>query len=540
MSMTILHKFHRWLVHASNYEAKWRSNNETNFDYYDGDQWSEFEKEALEARGQQATVLNMIRPTIDMVLALEAERRVNIQVTEREEDDNLMATLLTKLLAQVFEQNDKDYYASQSFREGLIGGRGWMMVRPYKDRKKQVQVSVDWVPWEECFIDPHHRKPDGSDARYVFRKVWMDRDQVKKKWPGKSDEIDSAFNEDYEGIENEAQGEGSRFEYYDKNSERICIVHCWYTDAEENVRYVIFSDEVFLRGSEKGENKDIIDIGMYPLIPFTAFRTRKGYPRGLVDLIKDPQDQINKLNSKYLWNVSSNRLIIEEGATDDVDDAHEEFNHPNGLVVLNNGGLNKMHLDNNLNENSYLAQHLQFMLAMMQRTSGINDAQLGYGGVNERSATQQRQRISQGNSVQTQLMESFHFTSKRVAEVALRTIGKYFDDRRIIRIAQPNGETEHYAVNDPVGQDESGSLVLANEIDDLLNYDVILKSVSAYSSTKEIEMQYLTEMAKSGALPQQLAGKMFLEASDMPNKENYIFQLEELHKQMAAQPQPSQ
>jgi len=525
-----IHKFDRWLASAEVYESNWRKDNEFNFSYYDNDQWTDAEEDILESRGQQPTTLNVVRPTIDMVLALEQSKRSDMQVVGREESDEVIARLLTELLTQVYDENDIDYYLSRVFREGIIGGRAWAHTYPAKDASGQVCVRVDWVPWEEVFVDPFHRRPDGSDARWQIRRVWMDRDYVKKKWPGKSAEVDSAFNEDYEGIEYEGQVSAMDrgLSYYDKKTDRVAVHYCWYRDANRVLKHVVFAEEVFFVGGPEGKNPDPYGIDTYPFTPFYSFRTRKGHPRGLVRLLRSVQDQINKLNSKYLWNMSANRLMYETGAVMDPDSLREEFNRPDGVVELVEGGMGRVRTEENLRESSYLAQHLQFLLAMVQRISGVNDSMLGYGGMNERSAMQQENRILQGAAMQTQILENLHFTKKQVSRSVLRLIGKYYTERKVIRIVQPNGEWKHYAMNNPTGETgEDGKPILENEIGDILKYDVIMKSVPPFSTTRERSAQIISEVAKAGVLPAELVGKVLIQLLDIPHKEELVFQLEQ-------------
>jgi len=536
-----LHKFDRWLRASEVYEEPWRKDNEENFSYYDNDQWTEEETDVLDERGQSPTTLNVVRPTVDMVLALEQSKRTDLQIIGREESDEAMARLLTELVKQIHDTSDIDYYLSRVFREGIIGGRSWVHTYPRKENG-QVCIKVDWVPWEEVFIDPFHRRPDGSDARWQTRRVWMDRDYVKKKWPGKADAVDSAFLDDYEGIEYEAKVSTTDrgIGYYDKKNDRIAVHFCWYRDADKKLKHVVFADEVFFVGSPEGENPDPYGIDTFPFTPFTCFRTRKGRPRGMVRLLRSVQDQINKLNSKYLWNMSSNRIMYETGAVTDPDDLREEWNRPDGAVALADGGMGRIRTEENLRESSYLSNHLQFLLAMVQRISGVNDSMLGYGGQNERSAMQQENRILQGAAMQTQILENLHFTKKQVTRSILRLIGKYYTDRHVIRIVRPNGEWQHYAINNPTGEtDEGGKPILENKIDDILKYDVVFKSVPPFNTTRERSAQIISEVAKTGMLPPQLIGKALFELLDIPHKEELIFQLEQA-QQAAAEPPPAQ
>ncbi|MGN1366034.1 MAG: hypothetical protein ACI406_11755, partial [Victivallis vadensis] len=395
------HKFHRWLVNTENFERDWRKRNQRNFDFYDGDQWTADEKETLINRGQQPTVLNLIRPTIDMVLSLEVEKRSDLQVVGRNPDDVEIGDILTALLKQVRDQSSADFFESKSFRDGIIGGRGWLFVDLERKQDREIgkivpgQVFVRHIPWEEVFIDPYHRLPDGTDARFIIRKVWVDRDILKQRYPKKADKIDGVFNEDYEGIEYRAQKDApdrATYKYYDPLSGRVCTCHCWYKDARGRVRFVLFADEVFLEGDPEDDsaNEPPNKVDCYPLIPFTAFRRRQGDPQGLVEHLIDYQVQINKLNSKYLWDISTNRLMIENDALDtaenSVEEARIEWARPNGVVITNPGGLSKIRVEENLRELQYLDSHLQLLMGLMQRTSGVNDSMTGIGGQNERSA----------------------------------------------------------------------------------------------------------------------------------------------------------
>ena len=56
---------------AERFEESWRRQNEENFRYYDGDQWTAEEMQALRLRGQPPVVVNMVGAMIDMVRSLQ-------------------------------------------------------------------------------------------------------------------------------------------------------------------------------------------------------------------------------------------------------------------------------------------------------------------------------------------------------------------------------------------------------------------------------------------------------------------------------------
>jgi hypothetical protein len=269
-------------------------------------------------------------------------------------------------------------------------------------------------------------------------------------------------------------------------------------------------------------------------------RDRFGRPKGIVRDLVDLQDQINKLNSKFLWTVAANRVIVEEGAVPDEDELREEMQKPDGLAILNEGGLAKMRVDDKYRDLSYMSNHLNFLLQTEQRISGVNDSMLGLGGTNERSGIMQNTRINQGAAMQTTILENMYFSKQRMALVLLRLIGTFYTDYRIVRITAPNGLTDNYEFNIPE-RDEAGNLTgnIINKIEDTLYYDVYLKKVPPFNSIRDRMLTIFAEILKSNVIPAPIAGKMMIMLSDMPNKEDLILELENFYQAQAQAAAPA-
>lgn len=562
------HMFHRFLMAAMQFESPWRKKNQVSFEYYDDEQWTEGERRIIEERGQQATVINTIRPTIDMVCSVAAGRRADIQVAGREQGDDDKAVLLTELLRHVFDVCNFDYYYMDGFREACIGGRSWFECVKYTDEIGKDMLRIDKIPWENVYLDPFSRKPDASDARYIIKVKWIDRDVLTKIFPEAKELVENVFNaeyhNDYLGQEHEAQlnasDRGQGF-YYDNKTQRVRVCECYYTVPEtvkvrrfdeetgrekeveidqQTVHYVIFADDVILKGSATDHRANVNPLGvnLYPLIPMYCMRDRNGRPKGLVHSLIDIQEQINKLHSKFLWTLASNRLIVEEGAVRDVDKARSEYQRPDGVVVLTDGGMNKVRTDDKRMDLSFMSNHINFLLMTEQRLSGVNDSMLGIGGTNERSGTIQSARISQGAAMQTNVLENMFFSKQRIAYVMLRLIGRFYTDYRVIRVVGLNGVPEKYEFNKPVA-DGSGNNGILNRIDDTLYYDVWLKKVPPFDSTRERELTIFSEVLKTNAIPAPIAAKMMLELSDIPHKADFIFEIENFYKAQAEAAQAS-
>jgi hypothetical protein len=563
------HIFDRWMRSAQRFEKEWRDDNQKNFEYIDGEQWSANERCVIEGRGQQPTTINTILPTVDMVCAVASQQQADIQVIGRENSDEAMASLLTALLKHVLDTCHYDYQEKTGIREAYVGGRSWFEVGIFADERGKDLIKVDHIPWENVYLDPFSRKPDASDARFIIKSKWIDRDAVKSLFPEAEQMIDTVFEDDYHGQEFEAQMNSSgRSEFYwDSRSNRVRVCECYYKRPEkvtikilnedtgreqekeiikDVLHYVIFADELILQGSATDHSKNTpeLDIDIYPIVPMFCRRDRKGRPCGIVKNLIDLQDQINKLNSKFMWTLASNRLIMEEGATNEVEKIREEYQRPDGVVVLNSGGLSKIRVDDKYRDLSYMSNHLNFLLATEQRISGVNDSMLGLGGTNERSGIMQSTRISQGASMQTSILENMFYARECIARVILKLIGKYYTDYRIMQITEPNGERVNYqfnvkerTVNPQTGEVEERIL---NKIENILYYDVILKRVAPFTNIKERQMQIFAEVLKTGTLPAEIAGKIMLGLSDLPNKQDLLLEMQNIMQEQQQQAQALQ
>jgi len=532
-------RFIQWWREAHAYQSDWRVRNELNYSYYDGDQYTDAENTALERRGQQATVLNICRQTIDMIMAMEAQRRVEVNIAPREVSDEPMAEVLNGLLKQVSDVASRPYEEAQGFRQALTGGLGVMEVYPYQDDNNEWQIDVSQEPWEDFYVDPFSRKPDWSDARYVIKRVWMPLENARARWPKMADMVDQLWQqhldiseETFAGQENAAQTAAqteSSVSSFDVKNRRIAIHEVYYSlpvgtsRKRRKIHHVIHTDQIFFKGDPDDDSLNTFPYrgaNIYPYIPIIALTKRDGTYQGVVDLIRSIQDSVNKLNSKDIWNMSSNQIIMEEGATDDPEQARRQAARPDGVITVSDGSLQagRFQMRDNLRESANLHGREQALLGHAQRITGVNDATLGLGGTNARTASQESSRLLQGAALQTSLLENFFMAKRRTTEVVLRMIGAFFTDKRIARVQLPNGADDFVELNtEPF-----------NKIGDILRFDVVLREVPTFTTVRQENLKAITEVAKANILPLEIAGKAILELMELPNKRQLIQEFEQL------------
>ena len=545
------HRFEDWLQESGRFLTDWHQRNQLNYEYYDNRQWTEAEKSKLDDRGQQASVLNIIRPTVDMIISMENERTTNLQIQGRTPDDEATASLFTELISQVYTQNNLNYHISRVFRSGIVGGMGWLEAGVRDDEAGRPEIAVHLREWNTVFFDPFMKEPDATDARYIIYRHWMDRDEVGARFDVTDAELNSIEGwqpgsgkdgtvDEFDGREDNAQENADSFtfnKHYDSKSRRVAINETWYKNAEGKLHYVIWAGNVFLQGGlEDSQNTSPLDFDHYPIVPYIASMRHDGTPQGIVDWVKDEQDAINKLFSKWMWVTMSRQVAYEADAVEDPEELRAQIARPDGVIKLEPGALarNAFQMLSDKTESSHLLQMMQFQIQMAQRVSGVNDATLGLGGVNARSAEQENSRATSGAQMQSSFLENLFFTKTQLAKIIMRLIGQYYTKEIAVRSVAPTGDVVFTEFNKG-NVDADGQPFIENEITmaNILRYDVVVEHVMAFSTVKQLQARWLNELAQTGALPPQIVGELALQFSDIPNKDDVMQRLTAFNQQQA-------
>jgi len=225
--------------------------------------------------------------------------------------------------------------------------------------------------------------------------------------------------------------------------------------------------------------------------------------------MKDPQRWANKFFSQILHIVNSNAkggLIAETGAFVDPKKAEEQWADPAAVVLLKNGGLNKVKERDAASFPQALDRLMQFAIQSIPATAGVNLETLGLQQ-NDQAGILEQERKKATIMVLSPFFDSLRRYRKEEGRLLVHFINEYISDGRLIRVKNEQGE----------------QWVPLNRNEETLDYDIIVDEAPTSPNQKQevwaTMAQLLPQLLKEGMplppdffdyspLPSELAAKM--------------------------------
>lgn len=330
--------------------------------YYDGYQWTEAEKQAIEARGQPVITDNKIKDKIETYLGIERKGRADPKAFPRNSpSDEEGADAATDALRFVQDENLMQYAVSDAaenlFVEGLCGMEVCVDKKVGK-KSRRPKIKTPHVRWDRLYWDPHSFKCDFSDAKFKGTIAWMDLDDAIAKWPDKKAVIEASF-EIVSSSSAETHEDKPRWVANTQGRKRIQVLEHRYIRKGQWSRCVVvaagFLDDPAVSVYLDEEGEPVSDLELQAMYR----EGEDGTPYGAVRRYRDLQDDWNKRRSKSTHLLNTNQVLAEEGMLDDEQKAEirKEAARPDGVISSPTGA--KLAIQKNLD----LAQgHVQLMM----------------------------------------------------------------------------------------------------------------------------------------------------------------------------------
>ncbi len=542
------------------HEPPWRKLANQCADYYDNKQLTTEILQLMEERGVPSLICNMIKPTVDAVLGMEAKNRRDWMVTFGDDGQSeVVAQGINKKLNVAEREANADRGISQAYGGQVKAGAGWVEVGKHSDVTRDSPYRVNYVHRREIWWD--WRKPDEEDWRYLVRKQWFDEDQLIEMMPHLAYMIRGAcggwpsyalariaenFNSEVTGLADQLERAESSFtvsehEWRDTDRRRAVVYEVWYRkwkrglvfrmpnskwaefDQTKPTHMALFQaglvepqvrvfpqirQSIWIGPHRITDRKSPYPFNHFPYVPFFGFREdTTGIPYGLIRTMISPQDEINARRSRIQALLGSRRAEIDNDALDlehnTIDEAIDEVSRADMVLILDHkrrNGANAVRIMDNNDLTVTQFQMLQESKQEIHQATGLFPSMLG----DDSSATSGvaiNSLVEQSATTLGEINDEYASGRRRVGELFLALIVEDSKHEHAISIGEGKAKKAIY-FNRPTGEiDNGGNEVLENDVA-MAALKIELDDVPSTPTYRAQQFTQLAEITK--ALPPEL------------------------------------
>lgn len=569
-------------------QQPWRAQSDKEADYANGNQLDSDLLRRQRAAGIPPAKENIIGPAIAAVCGYEKKTRTDWRVTpDGDPEGQDVADALNYKLNQAERHSKADRALSEAFRPAVTVGLGWVEVSRPSD-PFEYPYRCRYVSRNEIWWDMKAREPDLKDARWLFRRRWVDKDQAAMLFPEHAELIlrmqagwaSDLFNMELEGGQSTGLYAAADTErgwtlqedsWYNTENRLVCISEVWYRRwvsvmvlklrngrvvefDESNAAHIaaVQSGVAQLQRAVVARMRRSYWIGPhrladgptpypfkgFPYVPVWCYREdTTGVPFGLVRDMLFPQDSLNSTIAKLRWGMGAVRTERTKGAVDMTDDQFRRaIARPDADIVLNAqhmslpGARFEVHRDFQLNAQQF--QLMQDSRAAIERVTPITPSLRGQQGT-ARSGLQEQTQLEQSTTTLADPMDSFKEARAQVGEMLLALIIE--DTGREETTVVIEGDTINpprtVVLNKPERDPVTGMLYLSNDIQ-RTRLKVAMEDVPSSPGFRAQQLNALSEAVK--ALPahaQQVMLPFLVDLMDTPRKKQVVETLRNAEQQ---------
>lgn len=558
------------------YQPRWRSTAEIDADYYDSNQLDSKILQLMEERGIPPIVINLTKPSIDLILGMEEKTRRDWVVRADDDKDVDFAAAMTKELQWAERGTRADVACSRAYASQVKSGLGWVHVRKERMNPFRFPYVVEHVHRREIWWDWFDEDDLLRQARWLVRRKWYDQDVVTAMWPQHKqliaqisagwDQFEYAAEMDvahplYQDWVDQRDFTWGVDEWANPDRKRLAIYEVWYRKWGRG--YVIRTQQgghVATFDEKNPTHRALVEAGVveleattvpevrlsywcgphrladipsplphedFPYIPFWGYREdRTNAPYGHIRQMRPLQDEINARRSRMLWQLAARRLVALDSVVKDKRAVELEMARPDSAIYLDASKMGSksigdvFQVDDNQALNAQQFSAYQDAKMTIQDVANVFKEQLGKAGAAE-SGIAISQLIEQGTMSLASLNMRYTTAREAVGQhlYALRSADIGNEERKVT-IDKAMGQKKTVTLNEKK-LDDLGIAYRSNSVA-MTKASVVLEHVQASSTYRQFQFKELVNLAKGLPSPELQAAvlDMVIEASDVPYKDD--------------------
>lgn len=553
-------------------------------DFYDHLQWRPEDALVLMERGQAPLVFNEARQTIDWIAGTQKRMRKDYKILGRERGDEQAAQVKTQIVKYTDDVNLTPWHISKTFKQAALSGLSWLEEGISLDPEEEIIFSGS-EDWRNVYRDSRNRDFHTRYHRYLFRRKVTDLDYAIALLPKAKDTLKSVANLDdaldvddvwylgerLTGASDLSGFDGMPASWRDRRSvigsdytdrgrrQSVELLECWYR-VPETVKVfgagplegkmvneadfahqqlltdrVPYYETVAMRMRVMIATKDAplwdgpspFNHGQFLLVPVWGYRRyRDGMAYGAMRGMRDLQEDVNKRASKAQWLLSSNRVVMDHGAVDDVEEVRSEAARPDGIIVKNVG--RELRFEKPLGEIQGNLEMMDRNTQFMRDIGGVTNANLGRGASGQSGISIERQQ-DQGGLTTFEFFDNLLLARKQAGQLRLSHIKQFKTAQQTIRITGEAQPIDFLDVNVPQPDGSYLNDLTQTECDFIVAEQDYRESY-VRAATEEM-FQLLGQIATFAPQVVLAVLDLAVEGSEVRNKEEWVTRIRKLNGQ---------
>lgn len=453
------------------YEAYELSRKEANevWDMYHNRQYTSDQLAILSNRGQPAETFNVIKLFARMLVGYYSTVVNTVKVSAENPSDIDTASLLNDAVDYTFEDNRFDIEGDQIKLGGMVSGLlcSYLDVQDTGQRdefnRPVNRIDASHVSDSEIVLDPGSVLDDYSDAEFLHRFKWLSKNKVNNMFgKGTTDKLDAYYN--FLNVD-EADFEfnyGWEYTGYFRVFDNYLIVHTVLEDDDGTRWSCFWSGETMLSKTEITFKET-----RWPYRVQKLHSSNRTEYYGVFREVMESQKAVNQALIKLQLMVNSEKVFVEDGAVENIDDFTMAVNRVNGIVEVKSlGGVKIESLSREVLDQYTI---IDKSFDRIQRVLGINDSFLGMAFASDsgrKVKLQQNQTVMSLRYI-TARIESFY---RSLGQDIANLIKQYYTATQVLRVSDEvvgdrwmdiNAPMMRYSGRmDPQGQPEMEPILL--------------------------------------------------------------------------------
>lgn len=432
------------------YEAFEESRQECDvvYDLFHNRQYTNYQKNTLELRGQPKETFNIVKLFTRLLLGYYATVVNSVNVRPRQYEDIPSAAVLNDVVDFVFQDSNFSSEGDKLKLDGMLAGLmcAFTSVKPTGEKdqfgRPLYEIKISHVPVQEIVLDPMSRAEDYSDARFIHRFKWVSEEDVIEQF-GEDKLKQLQAYQNHLNI-NEAEFEYSyngQFQGKYRRHDNYLIVH---SIVKDGAKYwsVFWSADVEL------DKKEIT----YKKVKF-PYRIQKVHPGnkteyyGIFREVVETQYAINQALIKIQLMVNTQKAFVENNAVENLDEFTQQFNRVNAVIPVKK--LAGIKIENLTREVIDQYTIIDKALDRVQRLLSINDSFLGMAYASDSGAKVKLQQNASAVALKylTSKIENLY---RFIGWDVLFLVQQYYTAYQVIGIADNYEGQRWVEVNKPI------------------------------------------------------------------------------------------